>query len=431
MATSTDPPFIAGVSRVLPDGTIVELLFDREAGSTAFAVRSPGGSITIEREIVLPDGRRLRPYAATNNLLTSGCVRLPSAVDPFGDKATLVSDLRAFLRRHVQLSPLFEDIAPYYVLLSWVYDGFNELPMLRFRGDYGTGKTRALLTVGSVCYKAFFASGASTVSPLFHILDVFRGTLVLDEADFRFSDATADLTKILNNGTVAGVPVLRTLTNADRELNPRAFSVYGPKLIAMRRSFRDDALESRFLTEETGRHPLRPDLPIHAPPSLARDAQSLRNRLLSWRFAALDTVAPDPARALVGVEPRLNQTALALLSLIDEPEALDRVRSALMTDARPESASVDSEALLIRVMTSLFDQAPALGVAVRDATRAFNAEASALLGRPMSDRWVGGMLRDRLGLTTRKTGGVYRVSRDQWPRLKALAVRIAPAVSPP
>ena len=29
---------------------------------------------------------------------------------------------------------------------------------------------------------------ASTVSPIFHILDAFGGTLVLDEADFRFSD---------------------------------------------------------------------------------------------------------------------------------------------------------------------------------------------------------------------------------------------------
>ena len=65
-----------------------------------------------------------------------------------------------------------------------------------FRGDYGTGKTRALLAIGSLCYKPFFASGASTVSPIFHVLDAFGGTLVLDEADLRFSDATADLTKI-------------------------------------------------------------------------------------------------------------------------------------------------------------------------------------------------------------------------------------------
>jgi hypothetical protein len=67
-----------------------------------------------------------------------------------------------------------------------VYDAFNEFPYLRFRGDYGTGKSRALIVVGSLCYKAYFASGASTVAPIFHTLDLFRGTLILDEADFRF-----------------------------------------------------------------------------------------------------------------------------------------------------------------------------------------------------------------------------------------------------
>ena len=81
------------------------------------------------------------------------------------------------------------------------------------RGDYGSGKTRALLTIGSLCYKGFFASGASTVSPIFHTLDAFRGTLIFDEADFRFSDERAEIVKILNNGNVSGLPVLRTMMN--------------------------------------------------------------------------------------------------------------------------------------------------------------------------------------------------------------------------
>ena len=104
-------------------------------------------------------------------------------------------------------------MATYYVLLTWLYDAFNELPYLRLRGDYGSGKTRALLILGSLCYKGFFASGASTVSPIFHTLDAFRGTLIFDEADFRFSDERAEVVKILNNGNVRGLPVLRTMMN--------------------------------------------------------------------------------------------------------------------------------------------------------------------------------------------------------------------------
>ena len=45
-------------------------------------------------------------------------------------------------------------------------------------------------------------SGASTVSPIFHVLEAFNPTLVLDEADFKFSDATADLAKILNKPAI-------------------------------------------------------------------------------------------------------------------------------------------------------------------------------------------------------------------------------------
>jgi len=104
-----------------------------------------------------------------------------------------------------------------YVLFSWVYDAFNELPYLRLRGDAGSGKTRFLLIVGSLCYKPIFASGASTVSPLFRILDSMRGTLIVDEGDFRFSDEKAELVKILNNGNGRGFPVLRSESVSGKE----------------------------------------------------------------------------------------------------------------------------------------------------------------------------------------------------------------------
>src|SRR5262249_49497887 len=149
-------------------------------------------------------GEVLVPYAATNNLIANECVLLPSKPVEFRFKDELLADIRAFLHRYVDLSPLFEQIAAHYILLTWVHDAFNELPYLRLRGEYGTGKTRGLLAIGSLCYKPFFASGASTTSPIFHTLDAFGGTLILDEADLPYSDAKADLVKILNNGTVRG-----------------------------------------------------------------------------------------------------------------------------------------------------------------------------------------------------------------------------------
>src|SRR5262249_36224731 len=187
--------------------------------------------------------------------------------------------------RYVDLSPTFEKVATYYVVLTWLYDAFNELPYLRLRGDYGSGKTRALLTIGSLCYKGFFASGASTVSPLFHTLDAFRGTLIFDEADFRFSDERAAIVKILNNGNVRGMPVLRTVMNRQREFNPQAFHVFGPKIVASRGRYDDKALESRFITEEMAGRSLRNNIPINLPDSFEDEWRALRTKLRLYRFS--------------------------------------------------------------------------------------------------------------------------------------------------
>lgn len=416
------------VSRVCEDGTLIEALYDVLKSSTSLAARTPDGRVSVEASHTLPTGERLVAYSPGNNLLATGCVLLPSALEDFEDKGDLVRDVQAFLHRYVDLSPAFEEIAAHYVLLTWVHDAFSELGYLRFRGDYGTGKTRALLAVGSVCYKPFFASGASTVSPIFHVLDAIGGTLVLDEADLRFSDATADLTKILNNGTVKGLPVLRTMSNRHRELNPHAFRVFGPKLLGMRQSFADRALESRFLTEETGARPLRADIPIHLPASLHDEARALRNRLLAWRFHARHGVGPDPSRLVSGVEPRRNQTALALLSIIDDPAVRERIASELVgEEARVLNERASSvEATMLRALQGALETSSSDPVTIADATRRFNASQAASEG-PVSNKWAGWFIRTKLRLRTQRVRGVYVVPRSETSAITTLATRFGVA----
>ena len=167
------------ISAVLADGSLVEMLYRPEENCTLFCI-SKDGDIRYETNLLV-SGRRLAPYSPRNNLLTNEVVRFPSEPSEYGTEQELVEAIRSFIHRYVDVSPLFEQIASYYVLFTWVYDAFNELPYLRLRGDTGSGKTRFLLTVGSLCYKPIFASGASTVSPLFRILDAIRGTLIIDE----------------------------------------------------------------------------------------------------------------------------------------------------------------------------------------------------------------------------------------------------------
>lgn len=412
---------IPTVSHVLQDGTLIELLYDPERIETAFAVARPGAKVSVEASIELPGRERLVPYAARNNLIATGCVLLPSAVGDYDTKAELLAEVQAYLHRYVDLSPVFEAICAHYALLSWVYDAFNELPYLRFRGDYGTGKTRALLALGSICYKPFFASGASTVSPIFHVLDAFRGTLVLDEADFRFTDATAALTKILNNGNMAGLPVLRTMPNRNKEFDPKAFRVFGPKLIGMRERFSDPALESRFLTEETGLRALRADVPIQVPVDLGREALAIRNKLLAWRFRERGTVATEPSRVAPGVEPRLNQTALSLLSIVDDPALRQQIHEVLVQeDSRlHQDRSASLEGAMIAVLARLTQDAEPTVSAIAEAFNQVAREA----GKTASPKWVGWFLRTRLRINTTKSHGVYTITASERPKVAALARR--------
>ncbi len=424
MSTNTPSPRPI-ISEEFPNKTLVETLYDADAERTMLAICRPDGTVTTAPDFIYGENSQIVPYSPQNGLLKSGCLLLPSHVGNFTSKEDLLADIRAYFHQYVDLSLGFEEIAAHYVLLTWVYDAFNELPYLRWRGDYGTGKSRALLTVGSICYKPFLASGASTVSPIFHILDATGGTLILDEADFRFSDATAEIVKILNNGNQRGMPVLRTMANRHRELSPQAFRIYGPKLVGMRESYADRALESRFLTEETGRRPLRPNIPIYTPASLATDALALRNRLLAWRFHARFRVGPDPRRAVTGIEPRFNQTALALLSLVDDEQARARIGAELMeqaTRAQEERAST-SDALMLQALVEAFAATNMPHVPVKDIAHRFNRLTADDFDRSLTPKAIGHFIRTRLRLPTKKTNGLYTVHIEALPQIAALAKR--------
>src|SRR5436853_7469107 len=121
--------------------------------------------------------------------------------------------------------------------------------------------------------------------------------------------------KILNNGNAKGFPVLSEPSNRKGEFNPRAYHVYGPKLVATRGPFEDRALESRCLTEEMGQHRLRDDIPINMPSDYKDQALRLRNRLLLFRFRNLHLVKTSESLVDRTIAPRLNQVFVPLLSI--------------------------------------------------------------------------------------------------------------------
>jgi hypothetical protein len=407
-------------SAILPDGSLAEMLYRPEENRTLFCF-SKDGDFQYETNLLV-NGKRLAPYSPRNNLLTNEVVLFPSEPAEYGTEQELVGAIRTFIHRYVDVSPLFEQIASYYVLFTWVYDAFNELPYLRLRGDTGSGKTRFLLTGGSLCYKPIFASGASTVSPLFRILDAIRGTLIIDEGDFRFSDEKAEIVKILNNGNARGFPVLRSESVNGREFSPRAYTVFGPKLVSTRGFFQDRALESRCLTEETGGRKLREDIPINLTARYKQEALELRNKLLMFRFRNFGKCQIDPALVDRSIEPRLAQIFVPLLSVIEDANAQNTLRHIARDYHRDLVADrgMDVEAQMLEIIQELQQEPFSPGLAVKEIAERFIARHSEDFERKITPHWVGYVIRRKLGLRTEKRHGSYFVAGSEGPKLAGL-----------
>lgn len=407
---------------VLEDGTLVEMVHDPARKRTAF-LQYRDGKLSEESAIKRSNAPDLEPYSDLNPLLVNNIVRFPSMVEEYEGESSLVAEVSGYIHRYVDVSETFERIAAHYVLFSWVFDAFNELPYLRVRGDYGSGKTRFLTVVGSIAYKPIFGSGASTVSPMFYLLDTFGGTLVIDEADFRFSDEKADLVKMLNNGNTRGFPVLRSMAHKNGEFSPRAFQVYGPKIVATRSEYEDRALESRFIIEDMGQRRLRKDIPINLPPEWEQEAQSLRNKLLMYRFRNRATVSIKQELVDWSIEARINQVFVPLLSIIEDAE----VRKAVMQYARQHhedrvrERSSTIEARVVAVLRQLFANVSGLGVAVGDVASHFQAQHGGESLSPMTARQIGEVIRTKLRLRTRKSNGRFVVPIEEKEKLVGLS----------
>lgn len=424
-------PHQAAVSVILPDGQLAELVHDPAADTTEFCIGNADGWV-MAPEVTVSE-QRFRPYSPRNNLLRHAVVLLPSVPAPYGSEAELLNRIQTFIHRYVDLSPVFEQLAASYVLLTWLYDRFNELPYLRVRGDAGSGKTRFLLIVGALCYKPIFASGASTVSPLFRILDAFRGTLILDESDFRVSDERAEVVKILNNGNARGFPVLRSEQVERREFDPRAYAVFGPKLVATRGFFDDRALESRFLTEEMGQGRLRNDIPINLPDAWTGEARALRNQLLQFRFDHWHRDWPTEPLVDRSLEPRLNQVFTPLLAVLDD----EGVRANLRTFARRlqqqtvADRGLELEGRVLEIIRALADSDETGRLAVKDITQWFADRYGEEYDGKVSTRWIGHVIRRKLLIRTQKSHGAYLIPPAEFGKLTLLYEKYGIGERPP
>jgi hypothetical protein len=406
-----------GVSFLQDDSGMYEIVLD--CGKLKFIVRIGGQFQKTDLADKLPAPQWLAGFAQ------GGTVALPSETQGYGTIDELAAAVRAQIHAYFDCPPQFESLAVLFVLMTWLYDAFQAVPYLRFLGIAGTGKSRGSDVVGSLCYRRLGIAGAATPASIYHMIETVGGTLFIDEADFAHSGIGTEIAKILNCGYQRGSPVVRMEKTPDGDFQPRAYEVFGPKILNGRNRFSDDATESRCLTLVT-RETERSDIPTQLPPEFQEEALSLRNKLLRFRYDYLDKMEVKNFH-IEGIGRRTNQIILPLL-LIGEELTDRRYKDDLLAYARDLDAqtrqdrreTLDAALVAAYVALSRSDHPLTCGNVRQSILMELGEDPEV---RTLSPRKVGSMART-LGFTTHRTkhGTVLSIHPTQ---LKSLCERFS------
>ena len=198
----------------------------------------------------------------------AGSAMVFKEVEPWShhvDGAALLSDLRDLVCRYVVLPDHAAEVIALWVLHTYAHDTAQVSPILCFSSpEKRCGKTTALSLLQMLVNRPVSASNI-TAAALFRATELWRPTLLIDEADTFLRDSD-ELRGILNSGhNKASAYVIRTVGD---EHEPRQFCTWAPKAIAligrmdptlidrsiiirMRRKFQGDRVE-RFTVANNG-----------------------------------------------------------------------------------------------------------------------------------------------------------------------------------
>jgi energy-coupling factor transporter ATP-binding protein EcfA2 len=331
----------------LPDGRLAEEAYDGE--SVFFLVYNPRDGKVEKLNEVETEDCVYRPIQSKE--VEHGTVLLPSKVEEYGNDEQLIKDIVDFLNRwHEPPDVLSRVLDAYYAFLTYISDLLPQIPYRRYLAPWGRGKSTWLDALGCICYRPVFLAGSDTEKSLVRRMNTWCGTCVVDEADFSDSSLYSFIIKILN----IGYDRRRGWYYRCDDDNPRkvvGYNVFGCKCLATRTKYKDVALESRCLTT-IGRENINP-LPLFRMEKFMREAQTLRNKLILWRFRNYHRVKglvaelekPDIAQKIYNggeqISNRVKQVILPLWLVAGDKTRAQLANLALTFDSQLKAADSD------------------------------------------------------------------------------------------
>lgn len=258
--------------------------------------------------------------------------------------AELLTRLSDTVRRFIVCDPETARTAALWITFTWLIDVVQVAPIAMITApEKRCGKTQLLSLFRRLCIRPIAASNI-TASAIFRCIEMWRPTLLIDEADAFLRD-NEDARGILNSGHTRDTAYVIRVVGDNFE--PRRFSTWGAKAIAGIGRLAD-TLSDRAIPLELRRKLPGEQVEIlrHAEPGLFEE---LRQRLARWTVDNADAVRTARPCIVDALNDRAQDNWEPLLAVADvaggEWPALARKAAVRLSGVVQESPGINAELL--------------------------------------------------------------------------------------
>ncbi len=253
------------------------------------------------------------------------------------DGQQLFSEIVSEISRHVVLQQGQPAAVTLWIMMSWLFERFKILPQLLLSSPVKRcGKTTLLELISYIVNRPLTAANLTSAA-VFRSIELYRPTLLIDEADTFLGNGTSpELTGVLNSGHNRATAYVIRVEEIDGERVPMRFSTFCPKVLAMIKVPPDTQLD-RSIVIEMQRKPVGQSVQ-----PLGLDAEQsfhdLKRKLTRWRDDTPDTFEHDLTACpqLPNDRARQNWSALLSVARLIGPAAYEQGQEAvrLLSDTR-------------------------------------------------------------------------------------------------
>lgn len=218
------------------------------------------------------------------------------------------------------------------------------------RGPSGSGKNRLANLLRFLSYHSLIQLSTYRIPSLYRPLDIWKGTLVIDEADVKNTGETSQLIHFINS-RATGTPIGRQ--NPDSPSKCDAFDSFGQTIVTQRRHFDDNATEGRtvpFFCDPSDKK----EIPTLLTKEQILKGYDIQDKLLYIRLMYWDKIEIDKTFWVENVsDHRLNSILLPIMALAKFDHGLEEIISSNITvlhEARRKLKAQSDDGVLINFL---------------------------------------------------------------------------------